>query len=440
MEIIEKKLDEIMPYEKNPRNNDGAVESVMASIREFGFKVPIVIDKEGTIVAGHTRYKASRRLHLETVPCIIADDLTEEQIKAFRLADNKVGELADWDDDLLGAELDGIFDIDMSMFGFSDDLLGEELSGMYDEFTKDSLKSKYIVPPFSVLDASQGYWKDRKNEWLKIIHSADGRDGEVLGSGLIQLAKKQKGQTHPETAEISIFDPVLVETMLAWFCPTGGKVIDPFAGGGSVRGLVSAFTGRDYVGMDLRQEQIDANEKNYAELEGVKDFFGAKLRHPTWLCGDSTTITERVDGEYDFLLTCPPYADLEKYSDDPRDISNMEYPQFIGTYREIIAKATSLLKENSYAVCVIGEVRSSNGDYYNFVSDTIQAFKDAGLRYYNEIILKTVVGTGALRANRTFGTYRKVVKMHQNVLVFVKGDEKKIKLDEYNYEFGESEE
>ena len=118
MQIIEKSITEITPYEKNPRKNDEAVEYVANSIKEFGFKVPIVIDKNGVIVAGHTRYKAAQELGLEKLPCIIADDLTEEQVKAFRLADNKVGEVAEWDFDLLGEELDGIFDIDMGGFGF----------------------------------------------------------------------------------------------------------------------------------------------------------------------------------------------------------------------------------------------------------------------------------------------------------------------------------
>lgn len=108
MEIQEKKIKELIPYEKNPRKNDAAVEYVTNSIKEFGFKVPIVIDKNGVIVCGHTRYKAAQRLKLKTVPCIIADDLNDEQIKAFRLADNKVSEKSEWDFDLLYEELDSI--------------------------------------------------------------------------------------------------------------------------------------------------------------------------------------------------------------------------------------------------------------------------------------------------------------------------------------------
>lgn len=124
MQIIEKYTNELIPYSNNPRNNDEAVDAVAKSIKEFGFKVPIIIDKNNVIVAGHTRLKAAGKLKMEKVPCILADDLTEEQIKAFRLADNKVGELATWDMERLEAELDELDDMDldfeMSDFGFSE--------------------------------------------------------------------------------------------------------------------------------------------------------------------------------------------------------------------------------------------------------------------------------------------------------------------------------
>lgn len=133
MNIIELKLADIKPYEKNPRKNDEAVKYVAESIRQFGFKVPIVIDGNNVIVCGHTRYKASKKLGLETVPCVVADDLTEEQIKAYRLADNKVAEQAEWDFDLLGDELADIFDIDMADFGFEDMTVEEEVEVIEDE-------------------------------------------------------------------------------------------------------------------------------------------------------------------------------------------------------------------------------------------------------------------------------------------------------------------
>jgi len=145
MKITEFKTDELIPYINNPRNNDEAVDYVASSIREFGFKVPIIIDKKKTIVAGHTRLRAAKKLGLETVPCVIADDLTEQQIKAFRLADNKVSEFASWDMEKLEAEL-GMFDeIDMNEFGFDmtefeDDIEVEE----DDEFELDEESEPFV--------------------------------------------------------------------------------------------------------------------------------------------------------------------------------------------------------------------------------------------------------------------------------------------------------
>ena len=122
MNVINKKLNEIKPYDKNPRKNDEAVKYVVQSIKDFGFKVPIIIDKNNIIVCGHTRYKAAKKLKLDTVPCIMADDLTDEQIKAYRLADNKVGEFAEWDFDLLKEEIESLTTIDVSDFGFEIDI------------------------------------------------------------------------------------------------------------------------------------------------------------------------------------------------------------------------------------------------------------------------------------------------------------------------------
>lgn len=146
MEIINKKIEDLKPYENNPRFNDDAVEYVANSIKEFGFKVPIVIDKDGVIVAGHTRYKASLELGLDEVPCIVADDLTEEQIKAFRLVDNKVSEKAQWNFDFLEEELKDL-DMDMSEFGFEslDDLSDDDFI-KDTEITKEKEDKKIICP------------------------------------------------------------------------------------------------------------------------------------------------------------------------------------------------------------------------------------------------------------------------------------------------------
>lgn len=172
MNIIEKNLNEIKPYEKNPRKNDNAVEYVANSIKEFGFKVPIVIDKNGVIVAGHTRYKASKKLGLEKVPCIIADDLTPEQIKAYRLADNKVGESAKWDEGLLGAELSEILNINMELFDFDLTIDEEDEEEAEVEFTQElGEENNYIVLMF-----------DNTVDWLQAQSLFDLRPVKALDS------------------------------------------------------------------------------------------------------------------------------------------------------------------------------------------------------------------------------------------------------------------
>ena len=146
MQITELPIKDLKPYANNPRKNDPAVQAVANSIKEFGFKVPIVIDKNNEIVCGHTRYKAAKKLKLKTVPCVIADDLTEEQIKAYRLADNKVGELAEWDLELLVEELSDITELNMEDFGFDLDLNTDDQQEAqeddYDEELPEEPKSK----------------------------------------------------------------------------------------------------------------------------------------------------------------------------------------------------------------------------------------------------------------------------------------------------------
>nr|DAW09818.1 MAG TPA: adenine specific DNA methyltransferase [Caudoviricetes sp.] len=140
MQIISKKIEEIKEYENNPRNNDNAVEYVARSIKDFGFKIPIIVDKNNVIVAGHTRYKAAKELNLTEVPCIVADDLTDEQIKAFRLVDNKSAELAEWNLELLNIELENIHDIDMNLYNF-------ELSELLDNVIEDDYEIELPEEP-----------------------------------------------------------------------------------------------------------------------------------------------------------------------------------------------------------------------------------------------------------------------------------------------------
>lgn len=269
--------------------------------------------------------------------------------------------------------------------------------------------------------------KKRKKAWLKIIDSGKGRNDNLLGDGLKGIIQKATG--YKTLTGTSVFDPVLCEILINWFSPKKGKIIDPFAGG-SVRGIVSQFLQRNYFGNDLSENQINANIEQFESLQYSTDFFGEIIKQPKWYVGDSKNIDTIIDeNDFDMLLTCPPYADLEVYSDDQADISNMEYSDFLATYEEILAKSINKLKENAFICIVVGEVRDKSGYYRNFIGDTINAVEKTGAKYYNEIVLITMGGTLPLRAGRTFEASRKISNSHQKALVFLKsnGDEKALK-------------
>lgn len=214
----------------------------------------------------------------------------------------------------------------------------------------------------------------------------------------------------------SIFDPVLCELAYRWFCPPEGVVLDPFAGG-SVRGVVASTLGRKYIGIELRPEQVEANREQAVRI--------CKDNQPTWIVGDSRNLgTLCADVEADFVFSCPPYADLEVYSDDEADLSTLDYPEFVAAYREIIAAAVARLKPDRFACFVVGDMRDKHGNYRGFVCDTIAAFRDAGAELYNDAVLVTAIGSLPLRVGKQFTSGRKLGKTHQNVLVFVKGNAK----------------
>jgi len=220
----------------------------------------------------------------------------------------------------------------------------------------------------------------------------------------------------------SIFDPVLCELAYSWFCPPGGLVLDPFAGG-SVRGIVAGTLGRSYAGIDLSETQLTANREQ-AQRIFTDEAPGSNLPsvRPQWHHGDSRDVATIAPGSYDFLFSCPPYADLEVYSDDPKDLSTMSYPDFLEAYRAIIAACAEQLRDNRFACFVVGDIRDKHGQYRGFVGDTITAFNDVGMTLYNDAVLLTVVGSLPIRAARPFEGSRKLGKTHQNVLVFVKGN------------------
>ncbi|WP_353192122.1 site-specific DNA-methyltransferase [Pandoraea pnomenusa] len=429
--IVYRSTDELAKYENNARTHSAAqVEQIRESLRQFGWTNPVLI-ADGEILAGHGRIEAATGMWEAgeniamcpkpfEVPTVDLSHLDATQRRAYILTDNQLALNAGWDEELLAAELadlkaDGF---DLSVIGFSDAELRELFMepGEPSPSGAGSLAELFMVPPFSTLDARAAAWQDRKDAWLALgIQSEVGRDAPAYGDAS-ETQKAARGATAQHRT--SVFDPVLCELAYRWFCPEGGTVLDPFAGG-SVRGIVAARLGRQYVGMELRDEQVAANREQL-------HLIAADDPAPAWTVGDSRKIGHALTGvEADFLFSCPPYADLERYSDRPEDLSNMKYPEFLAAYRDIVAGAAALLKPDRFACFVVGDVRARSGAYRNFVSDTIAAFLDAGLTLYNEAILLTALGSAPIRAGKQFAASRKLGKVHQNVLVFLKGDWKK---------------
>ncbi len=199
-----------------------------------------------------------------------------------------------------------------------------------------------------------------------------------------------------------------------WFCPPGGLVLDPFAGG-SVRGIVASRLGRPYQGIDLRPEQVKANE---AQARSI-----CKAPLPKWHVGDAKDVGKVMGKRKAHLIfSCPPYGDLEVYSEDPRDLSVMPHTDFLDAYRVIIDEAAKCLADDSFACFVIGDARDADGFYYGLPWRTVEAFEMAGLRLYNEAVLVTAAGSLPIRTAKQFTVSRKLGKTHQNIIIGCKGD------------------
>lgn len=269
------------------------------------------------------------------------------------------------------------------------------IPGWYSKLAKGMTKDQIIKE-----------WEASKKKQTRSINTQDWvqkktAEGDIDGG----MAANQSGT--------SIFDPVICEMFYRWFVPQGGSVLDPFAGG-SVRGIVASRLGYQYTGFDLRQEQVDANQtqQNLCTPGEVR-----------WICDDSRNLANHIKpSSVDAVFSCPPYVDLERYSDDPRDLSTLGYEEFMQSYEEIIAACAKALKPDRFASFVVGEVRGGDGSCLGFVPGTVTAFAKAGLRLYNDAILVTSVGSLAIRADRQFTISRKLGRTHQYFLIFVKGD------------------
>lgn len=326
MQIIEKDPAELIPYENNPRYNDNAVPAVAASIKEFGFKVPIIIDKNGVIVAGHTRHKAALQLKLQKVPCIIADDLTDTQIKAYRLADNKVGELAEWNDDFMFLELSELdaLGVDMLQFGFEDPLEREERTETTEdeapepdeeneptvkrgelwrlgehrlicgdstdveilEKLMDGAEADLIItdPPYNV--DYEGKTKDAlkiqndkmsDNNFYCFLHNVFENINNIAKPGAAHYFTNSRCETSvinadkpPRSAEHPTMKPVkLVSYLIENSSRRGEIVVDVFGGSGSTL-IAAEQTGRRCFTCELDPKYCDVIIKRWEDLTGQK--------------------------------------------------------------------------------------------------------------------------------------------------------------------------
>lgn len=646
---------ELTPHPRNYKQHpEEQLDHLVRSLEENGQYRNVVIAEDDTILAGHGVVMAAQRMGLGKVLAVrmpwAPDDPRALKLLAL---DNEVARLAPHDDNALADLLREVQAAEIGLLGtgFDDralDALIAACAPAKDPHVGPTLTDRFLVPPFSVLDARQGYWRKRKRQWIEVgIRSELGRGEKLLGlsGGIVE----QTGA--PNT---SVFDPVLCEIAYRWFCPPGGRIVDPFAGG-SVRGVVAGMLGRAYHGIDLRAEQVEANR---AQWEGIAPSAGAppsalanvdgryivrhdrtpggtkevalkrllagpwadhqvlvyaspaygfaqvalaraaaeagkravvfvarrRLRHqatamaamsgaevhevspgylsnvqakarawaeesgaflvpfgvdceemvaaiaevareiaadmeppevwcvagsgvltralqrawpdakhyaiavgkepeaggaevirhrlkfeersaascpfpsnahydrkgwemfaedacsgalfwnvagdpvlhqrvaPKWSAGDAADVLrELTNDSADFVFTCPPYGDLEVYSDDPRDLSTLDDAGFLAAYRDIIDHAVRVLRPGRFCAIVVGDYRRKDGTYSNFVGRTVQAFEDAGARLYNEAVLVSPVGSMAMRATRQFSASRKLVRGHQQLLVFVKG-------------------
>lgn len=317
-----------------------------------------------------------------------------------------------YDQDLLANELPNIQLDDPAQFtvDFNEPMGLDRLVLAGDEEHKGQLEKKFLVPPFSILDTRREYWQQRKKHWVELMNEKGESRDDKLGLKSLQSVKFDK-----DMPTVSILDAVLAEISVRWFCPPGGKIVDPFAGD-TVFGYVATYLEHPFTGIELRQEQCDLNTKRCSKLA-------------TYICDDGQNIAKHVPANsVDMVFSCPPYFDLEKYSDLPNDASNQKdyYEGYLPIIQNAFLSAIEALKTDRFAVIVVSDVRDKKGFYRGLPWDIKDIFVNAGMQLYNEAVLINSVGTAAIRAAAAFGN-RKLTRVHQNVLVFYKGDPAHIK-------------
>lgn len=493
-------INELKLYHQNPRVGDteSIAQSlqVNGAYKPIVVNKGSHTGRPNEVLAGNHTLKAHRLLveQGESQWATIATwvvDVDDEQAARIVLADNRTADLGSYDNDdlleLLGSLDDGLEGTGYDE-GYIDALLGanipdegmelldgdteyadeEEADGEdYDTppatpaVDKGGLVRRFIQPPFTVIDTRKGEWRDRKRQWVALgVNSGDGRDEELTFTSAIgkygnwydirakakaadpnitdqQIEEQYADELKPygNGSGTSEFDPALAELLITWFSAPGHLVLDPWAGG-SVRGIVSAALGRQYVGIDLRPEQIEANRNQWdivqkqlpttGHLDTDADEQPAQTTTtPTWLTGDSAAVMQTQQPlKANMIIGCPPYYDLEEYSDNPDDLSNMTPEQFDAAMLNTLQQADRHLQDNSFAVFIVGNVRNKHGNLQDMKTLMQHCAQQIGWNYTNDAILINAAGSAAMRAAGPFTKARTLARVHQDIIIFTKGDRK----------------
>jgi hypothetical protein len=437
------RVDQVQPHPQNPRQGD--VEVIAESIRENDFYGALIVhEPTGNILVGSHRWQAARTSGLAELPAFLID-CDEDRAKRIMAVDNRSSDLAGWNEAGLVALLREMVPTPSGLAGsgFTDAALMRLVTDLSRRNEPGpTLADQFLVAPLDVLDGRRGWWQQRRKRWLSLgikselgrfeagehraayqggwrrldaqRHGTRSRQEEILGR---RLTKAELAAEERADVGVSVFDPVLCELAYRWFCPPGGAIVDPFAGG-SVRGIVAALLGCAYHGNDLSARQVAANVEQAAELLPRARAAGTCR----WDTGDSAAWAPQLpEASADLVFTCPPYFDTEVYSSDPADLSQLGTAAFEDAYAAIMAGAARALRPDRFAVVVTGDSRGKDGHLRDLRGATIRAMAAAGCGYCSGAVHVTPVWSLASTAARQFKARRTLGRIHEDVLVFCKG-------------------
>lgn len=409
------KIDELKFDDKNfNKHTEYGMSLLEKSLRENGAGRSILIDKDNNIIAGNGIVEAAGSVGLENIKIVetTGDEivavkrtdiaLDSEQGRKMALADNATAAAdLEWDEDLL-AEASEQWGIDLEDYGLAQNKYVREAEA------EGRLAENFIVPPMSVLDARGGAWQERKKAWNTLINDEGESRQNLLGENNL-MSSVNNG--------VSILDATLVEVLYKWFMPNNidykPQAFDCFAGD-SVGGFVMSYLGAHFTGTELREEQAQLNNERVQsrKLDAI------------YHCDDGRNIAKYLQPEsQDFFFSCPPYFDLEHYSNDERDASNQgSYAEFLALLEKAFEESIKCLKKNRFAIVVMSAVRDKKGYYQDIPSDITRIFEKNGCHLYNQLILIDSGATLALRVGNSMKN-RKVGRQHQEVLVYFNGED-----------------